>query len=110
MLDITDKAVEIAVNVASKLLKGFTGIDKILKGDEFLKYFNIAFAKSDHKDLPTVLDELAEGLGAITLVVDEANISLTISETTSNDEVKSTKQTLALFTRLTKQTNKVTIP
>jgi hypothetical protein len=109
MLDIKDKAIEIAVNVFSKMVKNFLLIDKDLKDEEFQKYLNIAFAKSDHKDLATVLKELVEGLGAITLVVDESNISLTISETTSNEEVKSTKQALALFTRLTKQTNKVTI-
>ena len=105
-LGAKDKTISFTVNIISDVLKM---IYRVLTGDEFVKYVNIVLAKSDHKDLATVLDELVAGLGAITLVVDEANISLTISETTSEAKIDSTKQSLALFTRLTKQTNKVTI-
>ena len=49
-----------------------------------------------------MLSGLVQGLGAITLVVDEANIALKIFDDTSPDKIEAMKEALALFTRLTK--------
>jgi hypothetical protein len=50
-----------------------------------------------------------ENLGSITLVVDEANIALTITDKTSATKIEATKQALALLTTLSKELNKVTM-
>ena len=65
---------------------------------EFIEKSNIAVGKSNPDGLHS---------GAITLVIDEANIAFTITDITSADDIKATKQALALFTSLTKENNKV---
>ncbi len=47
---------------------------------------------------------------AITLVVDEANLALTINDKTSEAKIEQVKAALSLFTRLTKQEKKVSLP
>jgi hypothetical protein len=57
-----------------------------------------------------LLTEMTEKLGAevvMTLVVDEANLPLTINGDTSQADIKGAKENLALFTRLTKQNKMV---
>jgi hypothetical protein len=110
-LDITDKLKKIFNNVASKFAMRLLDIKNIITEDDLQKYLDIALSKPDTvKSLTKLIDELLTALGGITLVIDEANIALTVSEVTSEADIKATKQALALFTRLTKQTNKVTMP
>jgi hypothetical protein len=65
--------------------------------------------KSPHELLDNLLEEMMLQLPeeAITLVIDEANIPLTINDKTSEENIPEVKKTLALFTRLTKQLKKV---
>jgi hypothetical protein len=109
MLDVKDKVKKIAADVASKVIKQYFSVDEVFTEEDFKKYLKIVLAKRDPEDLQSVINNLVKNLGAITLVIDEANIALTITDKTSADEVKATKQALALFTTLTKQENKVTI-
>lgn len=57
--------------------------------------------------LASVLDDISSGYGGVTLIIDEANIALTINEFTTAAEIKATREALAIFTRLTKQKQKV---
>jgi hypothetical protein len=65
--------------------------------------------KSPHELLDDLLNEMMVQLPeeAITLVIDEANIPLTINDKTSEENIQEVKKTLALFTRLTKELQKV---
>ena len=59
--------------------------------------------------LASVLEDISIGYRGVTLIVDEANIALTIKDSTTAAEIKATTEaTMATFTRLTKQTNTVT--
>ena len=59
--------------------------------------------------LASVLEDISRGFKGVTLIVDEANIALTIKDSTTAAEIKATTEaTMAIFTRLTKQTNTVT--
>ena len=53
--------------------------------------------------LASVLQDLSTGFGGITLIVDEANIALTITDSTTEAKIDATKKVLAILTRLTKQ-------
>eukprot|EP01036_Dinobryon_divergens_P022094 gene22094-30329_t len=53
--------------------------------------------------LASVLEDISIGYGGVTLILDEANIALTIKDST----IKATIEALALFTRLTKQKQQV---
>ena len=57
--------------------------------------------------LSSVLEDISIGYGGVTLIVDEANIALTIKDSTTAAEIKDTIEALAVFTRLTKETQKV---
>ena len=57
--------------------------------------------------LSSVLEDISIGYGGVTLIVDEANIALTIKDSTTAAEIKATIEALAAFTRLTKETQKV---
>ena len=57
--------------------------------------------------LATVLYEISVGYKGITLIVDEANIALTVKESTSQAKIEATVEALAVFIRLTKQTKSV---
>jgi hypothetical protein len=64
--------------------------------------------KSPHEILGSLLEELNQKNpdDVITLVVDEANIPLTMNDNTS-EEIKEVSAYLALFTKLTKEEKKV---
>ena len=53
--------------------------------------------------LASVLQDLSTDFGGITLIVDEANIALTITDSTTAAKIDATKEALAILTRLTKQ-------
>ena len=53
--------------------------------------------------LASVLEDLSTGFGGITLIVDEANIALTITDSTTEAKIDATREALAILTRLTKQ-------
>ena len=61
--------------------------------------------------LKSLLEDMTQKLSSevITLVVDEANIPLTINDETSEADIKEVKASLALFTKLTKQEQKVSV-
>ena len=65
----------------------------------------------EESDPNMVLESLLTGMAGkakmITLVIDEANLPLTIDSDTSETKIEQVKTTLALFTRLTKQERKV---
>ena len=93
----------------SKVIGQFFGDSKMFTDKEFIEKLNIALGKRNPDGLQSVITCLMENLGAITLVIDEANIALTITDKTSADKITATKEALALFTSLTKEDKKVTI-
>ena len=111
MFDITDELKKILFSTVSKFIIRVLDIKNIITEEDLQKYVDIVISKPDTvKSLTELIYELMNALGAITLVIDEANIALTVTEVTSEAKIDVTKQALALFTSLTKQTNKVTIP
>jgi hypothetical protein len=64
---------------------------------------------SPREILKNLLEEMTQKLSSevITLVVDEANMPLTINDVTSEADIKEVRASLALFTKLTKQEKKV---
>ena len=58
----------------------------------------------NHESLVT---QLTAKFGAITLIIDEANLAFNITSGTSKSEILAAKQALALFTTLTKEKQKV---
>lgn len=65
-----------------------------------------SITKRQDADLSSILSELTTAFKGITLIVDEANIALTITGSTNPAEIKAAKDALAAFTRLTKKLNK----
>lgn len=85
-----------------------------LLGDHFELDFNSFLDLVSKEPDPTiVLESLLNGMAGeskvITLVVDEANLPLTIDSETSTADIKQVKATLALFTRMTKQEKKINV-
>ena len=95
------------VDVASIVLSHYLGVDSIISDQDFKNYLNIALSKRNPDDLQSVISDLVKNLGSITLVVNEANIALTITDQASEAKIEATKQALALLTTLSKDQNKV---
>ena len=95
------------VDVASIVLSHYLGVDSIISDQDFKNYLNIALSKRNPDDLQSVISDLVKNLGSITLVVNEANIALTITDQASEAKIEATKQALALLTTLSKEQNKV---
>jgi hypothetical protein len=78
---------------------------------DFYPFLDVIKTESDPTTiLSGLLDEMTENLPSgkvLTMVIDEANLPLTVDGDTSVSDIKQVKQSLALFTRLTKQENKV---
>ena len=78
---------------------------------DFNAFLDIVKTEKDPTSiLESLLDDITDNLYSgevITLVVDEANIPLTINDNTSEAKIEQVKASLALFTRLTKQEKKV---
>ena len=111
-LDIKDKVKDVTVNlvrVASKIISQYLRVDNIFTDEDFKDSLKIALKEQGPEDLQSLIKNLVKNLGGITLVIDEANISLTITDKTSAADIKATKQALALFTSLTKEDNQVTM-
>jgi hypothetical protein len=77
--------------------------------EDFKAVLNGVLANSGPTELQSVLNTFVDALGSITLIIDEANISLTINDKTPIEKIESTKQALALFTTLTKEEKKVSV-
>ena len=81
-----------------------------------LKYILLGFKIKSSRRLNVILESLLEVMvnlfseEVITLVVDEANLPLTIYDYDSIADRDEVKTTLALFTKLTKQENKDSAP
>ena len=74
---------------------------------DFQKYIDIIKKSNDKNVLQKLILQLVEKLGPITLIIDEANLALTIDDDSTKEEIKATKGALALFTSLTKVKNQV---
>ena len=78
---------------------------------DFNAFLDIVKTEKDPTSiLESLLDDITDNLYSgevITLVVDEANIPLTINDNTSEAKIEQVEASLALFTRLTKQKQKV---
>jgi hypothetical protein len=98
------------VGVASKIISQYLRVDNIFTDEDFKDSLKIALKEQGPEDLQSLINNLVKNLGGITLVIDEANIALTISDKTSAAKIEATKQALALFTSLTKEGNQVTMP
>ena len=60
------------------------------------------------ESLAGLINKMVEDLGSnVTLIIDEANIAFTITPTTTNEQIISTKLALELFTKMTKQSKTV---
>ena len=109
-LDLKDNLKDASVNIFSKTLCHYFGasVDTIFTDEDFQKYLKIARpGKQSVEGLQSLIDSLVKNLKGITLVIDEANIALTITDKTSETKIEATKQALALFTSLTKESNQV---
>jgi hypothetical protein len=98
------------VGVASKIISQYLRVDNIFTDEDFKDSLKIALKEQGPDDLQSLINNLVKNLGGITLVIDEANIALTITDKTSATKIEATKQALALFTSLTKENNQVTMP
>ena len=95
--------------------KGFSAEKvKVYSTDQIESELNefIDIAKRDqnpNKIMEDVIEEMIQNLPneVITLIVDEENISFTIDNETSQEKIDRVEATLNLFTKLTKQSNKV---
>lgn len=105
---------EILKNIAKKALQVFAPIFSINLTDD-LKLNGKAIwdilLKDENQDtaLKTLLETIISfcPFDIITLVLDEANLPLTINDRTSEAKIEQVKTTLSLFTTLTKQEDKV---
>ena len=91
------------VTVIGRVLYGAVAgkLKDIVSLSDYQTFFDAIMKKPDA--LASVLDEIASGYGGITLIIDEANIALTIKEHTTPAEIKATREALAVFTKLTKE-------
>ena len=105
---IKDKIIPLLTDTFSRAIGQFFGDYKMFTEKEFEEKLNVALGKRNPGGLKSVIANLVADLGVITLVIDEANIALKITDRTSADDVKATSEALALFTLLTKQEKKVT--
>jgi hypothetical protein len=84
-LDIKDKLKDVTVNVvgvASKIISQYLRVDNIFTDEDFKDSLKIALKEQGPDDLQSLINNLVKNLGGITLVIDEANIALTISDKT----------------------------
>ena len=92
----------------TEFVKRYLVIDHAFKKDDLIKYFlaSLQNMKKDDKALYKLLVDLAKCL-AITLVIDEATIAFRLPAASliflTEVEAKNAKQTLAIFSELTKQ-------
>lgn len=105
-LDKQQPAITAAVKVG-QVVAGFLG-----KGEsygEFLKVFNsLVEMNSAKQPLEILIDELIRVEGEkITIIIDEANIAFTIKPDTDKNKIDAASVALAMFTLLTKESNKV---
>ena len=99
------KFLKVGSKIVKRLLLNYTPLTE----EDLERDLNTVLNKPDpgSKTLSAVIEDLVENLGPITLVIDEANIALTITDTTTPDKIVATKEALALFTTWTKEQNKV---
>ena len=83
--------------------------EMIEKDPEFDSIAKFLTKNPDPKSLQQILVPLSETLGGITLVIDEANLALSVREQSSAATIESTRSALALFTALTKAENKLNV-
>ena len=76
-------------------------VKNVISQADYLKIVDALIKKP--AALASVLQDLSTGFGGITLIVDEANIALTITDSTPEAKIVATKEALAILTRLTKQ-------
>lgn len=74
---------------------------------DFRQSLDIVRDSSSMRAFEVLIEQLIKKLGPITLVIDEANLALTIHERMTPDEIKATNQALAIFTSLTKVNRQV---
>jgi AAA+ ATPase superfamily predicted ATPase len=79
----------------SEILKIIAELEKVL-GNELAV-----------KSLPSLIEELINHRGNITLIIDESNIAFNITKDTTTEEIKGLKEALAMFTLMTKQSRQV---
>ena len=91
------------VTVIGRVLYGAVAgkLKDIVSLSDYQTFFDAIMKRPDA--LASVLDDIASGYGGITLIIDEANIALTIKEHTTPAEIKATREALAVFTKLTKE-------
>jgi hypothetical protein len=98
-----DKVFLIDLRMDSSILRGLLSNLKVKMKEQ---HYNIVL--SDPTSFTEVIDNLANNLPPpITLIIDEANLAFMIDESTSITEIDEAKETLSIFTALTKQLNKV---
>ena len=76
-------------------------VKNIVSQADYLKVVDALIKKP--AALASALQDLSTGFKGITLIVDEANIALTITDSTTEAKIDATKEALAILTRLTKQ-------
>ena len=86
-----------------------TGREIIEKNPELDSIANFLIKNPNPKSLQKTVISLSETLGGITLVIDEANIALSVDEQSPQATIESTRSALALFTALTKAENKLNV-
>ena len=101
-----DNRVDILKSIVAAVTRTFPIIDSHATevGTHASKVF---FTNTGPPNLHDLVTNLAAGLGCITLIIDEANIALTIKHDTPYEEKKDARNALSYFTTLTKQKQQV---
>jgi len=115
LVDVLSRSnIEIFKNIAKKAFQAIATISNVKLTDNLIlngKTILDILLKDGNQDsaLATLLENVISDYtyDNITLVLDEANLPLTINDRTSEAKIEQVKNTLSLFTTLTKQENKV---
>ena len=78
-----------------------------IKAEHLRSLVNYSSESTEQNAFSKLVNQLISKLGVITLIIDEANLALNISDRTSMSDILVAKQALALFTTLTKEERKV---
>jgi len=115
LVDVLSRSnIEIFKNIAKKAFQAIATIsnvkltDNLILNGKTILDINLKDGNQDSA-LATLLENVIcdYTYDNITLVLDEANLPLTINDQTSEAKIEQVKNTLSLFTTLTKQENKV---
>ena len=96
----SDILISLVENLFERQLR-FDNVKNVVSQADYLEIIDALIKKP--AALAYLLQELSTCFEGITLIVDEANIALTITDSTTEAKIVAAKEALAILTRLTKQ-------